>query len=117
MEDTVRDTNLNSITMYNVYITVLQIDIMIYIYILVDDTMIVPPSRLEVVQRPARVAEVPGESYFVIGCDDFSLEHPFQCPTLSYPAGFFAVLIYLYGSPPPRAYLRGRECITYQVWC
>ena len=65
-------------------------------YSIVDDTMIVPPSRLEVVQRPARVAEVPGESYFVIGCDDFSLEHPFQCPTLSYPAGFmFIYIIYI----------------------
>ena len=25
--------------------------------------------------------------------------------------------IYIYGSPPPRAHLRGRECISYQVWC
>ena len=33
---------------------------------------------------------------------------------------FLHTLLYIYiymVAPPPRAHLRGRECITYQVWC
>ena len=46
----------------------------------------------------------------------------FQGQTISFRegrlgGGFKDLYIYIYGSPPPRAYLEGGECITYQVWC